>query len=213
MQNLSLIHLTSPARRGSPPHPALILLHGIGAEEGQLMSLAPEMPPELFIIAARAPFDHPYGGYSWYDLEGQGPALGGPDIQKALDLLLAFAGEIVDAYPIDPQRIYFGGFSQGAAMSGGMALLHPDVIAGAIMLSGYLPPDSESRYRLQEAGGHPFFQTHGTDDETIPLEYAHQTRDFLSTAHVKLTYKEYSIGHEVVGEELADLRSWMSEFL
>jgi phospholipase/carboxylesterase len=99
-------------------------------------------------------------------------------------------------------------------MAGALALLEPERVAGAIMVSGYLPPGGEHRYRGQEATGHPFFQAHGTLDSVVPLVAARQTRDYLR-AHtaVDLTYREYAIGHTVSMEELLDLAGWFGGVL
>ena len=81
------------------------------------------------------------------------------------------------------------------------------------MASGFLPPPDGGSYRSAEAAGHPFFQAHGIHDTTVPLEYAHMTRDFLQATPVDLTYREYPIGHEVSMEELQDLHAWLSRVL
>lgn len=98
-------------------------------------------------------------------------------------------------------------------MAGAMALLFPDRIAGAIMVSGFLPPDASGRYRTGEAAGHPFFQAHGTMDPVVPLAYAQMTRAYLRATPVDLTYQEYPTGHTVTPEELLDLGVWFSNIL
>jgi phospholipase/carboxylesterase len=213
MTDLSLTHRTHPARAGAPPHPGLVLLHGLGSNELDLLSMAPAIDPRAYIISARAPLSYRWGGYMWYDLEQHGPGLGSESIESALQLLERFLTEVIEAYPIDPERLYVGGFSMGAAMAGALGLLYPERAAGAIMVSGYLPPDGQGRYRMEAAVGHPYFQTHGTNDPVVSIDYARQTRDFLLQTPVDLTYREYPIGHEVSLPELQDLAAWFSRVL
>ena len=213
MPDLSLTHETIPARAGSPPYPGLILLHGLGSNERDLLQISPGLDPRPYAVSARGPLKHRWGGYAWYDLDQHGPGLGSKSIESALALLRKFLDEVVDAYSIDPRRLYVGGFSMGAAMAGALALLEPERVAGAIMISGYLPPDSDNRYRGHEAVGHPFFQAHGTLDEVVPIVYARQTRDYLQTTAVDLTYREYPIAHTVSFEELLDLAAWFNGVL
>jgi phospholipase/carboxylesterase len=176
-----------------------------------LHMVATQLDTRIFAISARAPQPYPWGGYMWYDLD-EGPGLGGAGIEASLDLLRSFIGEIVENYPIIPRRLYVGGFSMGAAMAGALALLEPERVAGAVMISGYLPPPAPDRqYRTADAKGHPFFQAHGTLDGVVSIEYARQTRDFLQRSPVDLTYREYPIGHEVSYEELMDLAAWVQE--
>jgi phospholipase/carboxylesterase len=210
---LSLVHRSLPARQGSAPHPALVLLHGLGDNEAGLFSVAGMIDPRVHVFSVRAPLTHRWGGYSWFDLEQHGPGLGSPSIEETFGLIRTFLDEMIDAYPVDPQRIYFGGFSQGAAMAGAVALLQPDRVAGAVMVSGFLPPDDGGRYRSADSVGHPFFQAHGTLDSVVPLTYAHMTRDFLSQTPVDLTYREYQIGHTVTPQEIADVSEWFGRVM
>jgi len=208
MTGLSLVHRNRPAS-GTGPHPAVILLHGLGSNELDLLALASAIDPRLFVISARAPLAQG-PGYMWYDL-AEGPGLGGPTIERSLETLRVFLCECVECYGLDQNRIYVGGFSQGAAMAGTLGLLEPDLVAGVLMVSGYLPPGIEERYRPPAAAGHPFFQAHGTLDQVVPLVFARQTRDFLEQTPVQLTYREYPIGHEVSLPELEDIDSWLNQ--
>lgn len=212
MTDFSLVHRTHPATSGEAPHPGLIMMHGLGSHEMDMLSLAEWLDPRLYVVSVRAPF--PYGpGFMWYDLYQHGPGLGGPGIEESLDRLERFLAEALAGYPLDRNRLYAGGFSQGAAMAAALALLHPDRVAGAVMASGFLPPPDGRGYRLEEIAGHPFFQAHGTYDQTVPIEYAHMTRSFLQRTPVDLTYREYPIGHEVSMEELQDMRAWLEGVL
>lgn len=209
MTQLSLIHRTRPATAGKGPYPGLVLLHGLGSNELDLHMISQQLDPRIFAISARAPLENPWGGYMWYDL-AEGPGLGGRSIESGLERLQRFLDEVLQTYPIDPSRLCTGGFSMGAAMAGAVALLRPDRVTGAVMISGYLPPPSRERhYPSSGAAGHAFFQSHGTFDRVVSIDDARRTRDFLVQHGVALTYREYPIGHEVSLEELRELASWL----
>lgn len=213
MTEFSLTHRSIPPRSGSPPHPGLVLLHGLGSNELDLLSMAPQVDARAYIISARAPLSSAWGGYMWYDLERHGPGLGSESIETSLNLLGRFLGEVLQRYPIDAQSLYLGGFSMGAAMAGALALLEPERVAGVIMLSGYLPPDPTGRYRGKDAAGRPFFQAHGTMDPLVPIEAARRTRAYLDGTGVELTYREYPIDHGVSFDELLEVSTWLSAAL
>lgn len=213
MGEFSLVHRVQPARVGVTPHPGLLLLHGLGSNEDDLMGLAPQVDSRLTVVSARAPLPHGYGGFSWYEFERDGPGLGSTSIEAAFDLLRAFLFEIIEAYTLDPARMYVGGFSQGAAMAGAMALLEPSRLAGGIMISGYLPPEGNRPYPTEPPPGRPFFQAHGTADTVVPLEYAHLSRDLLKRLGVNLTYGEYPVAHSVSMPEMLDLSRWLGGVL
>lgn len=210
----ALAHRTLPARNGEAPHPGLLLLHGRGTDEDDLLPLAQQLDPRLFTVSARAPFPFPWGGNAWYGLDPRG--VGFPDQQTldgSLERLDRFLDEIVREYPIDPSRLYAGGFSMGAAMSATLALLYAERVAGAATLSGYLPTQNSLPFRPESAAGHPIFEAHGTLDDVIPVSWGRATRDALVRMPVDLTYREYPMGHEISGEELRDLQTWITGVL
>lgn len=205
----TLSHAVQPAREGDGPHPGLLLLHGRGTDEHDLLPLASELDPRLFTISARGPLPFPHGGRAWYSLDPQG--VGYPDPEtfgETLSLLDTFIDDIPALYPVDPKRLYVAGFSMGGAVAGSVSLLFPDRIAGALILSSYLPLHAGLVYRTQDAANRPIFQAHGLVDGVIPLRFAHETRDFLRTTPVDLTYREYSMGHQISAPELDDINAW-----
>lgn len=212
-RRFSLHHRVREAQKGAAPHPGLVLLHGLGSTEEDLFSLAPLLDSRLVVVSARAPLPRG-GGYSWYDIERDGPGLGGPSIERSLGQLSSFMDEIGEQYDVDPRRLFVGGFSQGAAMAGALLLLHPRGVAGAVMISGFLPPDSpDRRYAAESVSGKPVFQAHGLQDTTVPVQYARMTRDFLRSTGVNLTYREYPVGHWVSEDELSELSVWFGDLL
>jgi phospholipase/carboxylesterase len=150
----------------------------------------------------------------WYNLDQRG--VGFPDARElatSLDLLHRFLAEVVEAYPIDPKRLYVGGFSMGAAMSASLALTVPERVAGAMVLSGYLPLESGLALRPQDAANHPMFVAHGTQDQVIPVSFGRQTKEYLVETPIDLTYREYPGGHEIGYGELRDLAGWLRSVL
>jgi phospholipase/carboxylesterase len=128
-------------------------------------------------------------------------------------LLDRFIDEILRAYPIRGDRLYLGGFSMGAAMSATLTLLFPDRIAGALVLSGYVPAEAGLPFKLDALDRHPIFEAHGIRDEVIPVEWGRRSRDYLAGTAVDLTYREYPMGHEISPTELRDVSFWLSQTL
>lgn len=208
-----LSHLAvSPAVRADEgPPPGLLLLHGRGADERDLLGLAPALDPRLLIVSARAPL--PLGwGYHWYEL-GE---IGAPESEsfgRSLDLLAAFIPTVVTGFGIDPRRLFLLGFSQGAMMSGSIALTRPDLAAGAVLLSGYLPLSSGLPIAEDRLAGFPVFVGHGVDDPVIPVAFGRQAGDYLTRIGANLTYREYPIEHRISELELDDIAAWLSSRL
>ncbi len=204
----ALVYRALPAREqtlGRPP--CLVMLHGRGSDEVDLLELASYLDPRLVVISARAPYSLGVG-YHWYEfLEAGYPE---PEtFQTSLGLLSRFVDDVVGGHGLDPDRVYVLGFSQGALMAGALALTRPERVAGAMMLSGYLPISSRLHVPRELVRGLPFFVAHGTEDPVIPIGMARSTRVYLSNLKVNLTYREYPIAHFVDEEELRDVTGWL----
>jgi phospholipase/carboxylesterase len=214
MTDFSLHHAVLPARVGEGPHPGLLLLHGRGTNEHDLLPLAAEFDDRLFTVSARGPLNFPYGGHAWYELDPRGVGYPTPEsIGATLDALDCTLDEILAAYPIDPRRLYVAGFSMGGAMASALMLLYPERVAGGVILSSYLPLHADLPFKTDAVNSHPIFQAHGVADGVIPVTFGRETRDFLQTTPVELTYREYPMAHAISPAELTDLQGWWRSVL
>ena len=130
-----------------------------------------------------------------------------------MQILLRFIDEVPNAYGVDRDQIYLLGFSQGATMAGAVGLNEPDRIAGAIMLSGYLPLSSGFEIERSALAGRSFFIGHGTMDEIIPVSLGRVGNDYLNGVEADLTYNEYAMGHQIVWPEVEQIGAWLTERL
>jgi phospholipase/carboxylesterase len=192
--------------------PIVMLLHGRGSDERDLMRLGGELVPEAVVITPRAPHaGAPWGygpGWAWYRYLGRNR----PEPQSfdtsmaALDELLAGLPETL---PVEPGPLVLGGFSQGGTMSVAFALQHPGRVSLTLNLSGFLAdhPTVESGLRMRSA--EKVFWGHGTGDPNIPFALAVEGRARLSESGVRLEARDYPIGHWIAPEELKDANEWV----
>ena len=204
----TLTHVVLPPREATSARPpALLLLHGRGADERDLVGFAAALDPRLLVISARAP--GPLGpGFHWYELGSAGL----PDaasFTRSRDLLDRFLDEIVAGYNIDPTRLFLLGFSQGAVMSGAMLLTRPAKVAGAVLLSGYLPLRSELTTDETGLRGKPVFVGHGVRDAVISVHFGREADSYLRGAGAVPTYREYPVAHQIDDVELRDIADWL----
>jgi phospholipase/carboxylesterase len=211
---LTLIHETIPPAAGEPPYPGLLLLHGRGSNELDLLPLGPRLDSRLFVVSARGPYAFGSDAYYWYDLEAS--IAGRPSresIDGSLRMVDRLMNEAVASYSIDPNRFYVGGFSMGGAMAAAALLSLPENVAGALILSGYVPVQAGLPWDTDAVAGKPVFQAHGILDDVLPIQFGRISRDFMAQTPVSLTYKEYPIGHMVSPVELDDAAAWMGGIL
>lgn len=205
----TLIHRALPPERsgGSPP-PLLIFLHGRGADEEDLLGLAPLLDERFFLVSARAPFRFEYGGYTWYDITTS--AVPEPvRFRDSCNRLHQFLLDVRTGYPVDPARIFLFGFSMGCVMSYAMALTSPALVRGVSANSGYVPEGTHLQFRWQELASTEFFVTHGTQDPIIPVTFGRRAEQLLAASPARFTYREFPAGHELTDEAVRETAEWL----
>jgi phospholipase/carboxylesterase len=213
---LSLTHLVRAPGVATPTPPLLLLLHGVGSNERDLFSLAPQLDQRFLVLSARAPNTRGPGSFAWFEVQftPQGPMIDTAQAEASRQLLLRFIGEAIAAYGADPRRVYLMGFSQGAIMSASVALTEPELVAGAVLMSGRILPEIRPSIAAPERlTGLPIMVAHGTGDTVLPINHGRSSRALLAELPVALTYHEYAMGHEVRPQSLAAIQAWLSERL
>ena len=216
MNTLPLVHLVHQPLTDAGTPPLLLLLHGVGSNEHDLYELAPFLDKRFLIISVRATNTLGPGSYAWFEVNftPQGPTINPEQAEASRQTLITFIKEAITTYGADPKRVYLMGFSQGAIMSASVALTRPELVAGAVLMSGRILPEIQpSIASNEELSGFPFLVVHGTADMVLPISYGRASRKLLSSLPVDLTYHEYPMGHEVSQASLRDVTAWLSEQL
>jgi len=183
--------------------PLLIIMHGYGSHEGDLFSLAPQLPLEPVIAALRAPL--PVGdGWAWFPITEPGS----PDtraVQRAVTAVLDW----LDALPQQPTSVGLLGFSQGGAMAVELLRAAPERFAFAVNLSGFIATGASTGDAQLAEQPIPVFWGRGTADGVIPASAIARTQGWLP-AHSALTERIYEgLPHSISQAELADVVSFL----
>ena len=202
-----LIEIENPA--------LLILLHGYGSNENDLFSFAEELPKELLIISAQAPYSMGFGGYAWYAINFDDNNGKFSDLKQARESILkisSFIDEIQNKYKTAPDKTFLLGFSQGAILSYGVSLLQPNQVNYVIALSGYinedlLPKEVSKTIRTQ------YYSSHGSVDQVLPVDWARKTKPFLDELGFQNVYSEYPVGHGVAPQNFYSFKKWIEQRL
>jgi phospholipase/carboxylesterase len=201
-----LVSLRLEARTTAGPHPALILLHGFGADEHDLVPLGEPFQDRATVVLLRAPEPIPgYPGYQWYAMQGMGM----PEPVswlRALDALHTTLKALREDPTLDAPRLILGGFSQGALMSASFACRYPDFgLRGLVLLSGYLPDWIE----VPPLDALPVFVGHGTQDPVLPFAWGDAMATRFETAGAAVERHGYPMGHAVSSQEMDDLATFI----
>lgn len=205
-----LAHLARPA--SGEPEGALVLLHGRGADERDLVPLLDALDPErrLAGVTPGGPLLLPPGGRHWYAVR----RVGFPDPDTFRPTFATLRGW-VDALPaalgVPLARTVIGGFSQGAVMSYAVSLgAGRPSPAGVMALSGFLP--EVQGFELDLAGHRevPVAVAHGTLDPVIGVEFGRDARDRLTAAGLDVAYRESPVPHTIDPAALGELREFVT---
>jgi phospholipase/carboxylesterase len=192
------------------------MLHGVGSNEQDLMSLAPMLDPRFFVISVRAPITLQHGSYAWYHVQftETSQIINPEEAESSRLLLLKFLREVTESYNVDADHLFLIGFSQGCIMSLSAALTQPRLFAGIVGMSGRLLPGLLDKLAPEaELKGLPLHIVHGTEDRVLSIEYGRAIRDALEKLPVNLTYREYAMGHNTSHQSLQDIEQWLAERL
>ena len=201
---------TSPvvATAGSsdPAAPLVVLLHGRGSNERDIIALADQLPPGPAYAAVRAPIAEG-GGFAWFANRG----IGRP-VAESLAASMAWFRSWLDAVAPTGRPVVLVGFSGGAAFAGGLILADPQRFAGAAILYGTLPFDAGVPVTPARLAGLPVFVAQGDQDRVIPAELLDRTWRYLLTDSAAATHARRDPGgHHITGETLDELGGWIHE--
>lgn len=208
--------------------PVFVLLHGRGADESDLLGLAPYLPAPSTVVTPRAPFPAAawgYGpGWAWYRFLGEDRPEAA-SFAESLDRLGSFLAALPDAL-VDAgmdaaadgaadgaasfaERLVLGGFSQGGTTSLAYALAHPGAAHSILIMSGFLADHPRVVASPASVAGMRFFWGHGTHDPAIPHALAVKGREALAAAGADLAARDYPMGHGIAPAELRDVADWL----
>ncbi|MEK6442416.1 alpha/beta hydrolase [Pseudonocardia sp. T1-2H] len=186
--------------------PLVVLLHGRGSHEREIIGLVDLLPEGPAYAAVRAPIAEG-GGYAWFANRG----IGRP-VPESLRCTMDWFRDWLDAVAPAGRPVVLIGFSGGAAFAGGLLLDEPARFAGAALLAGTLPFDGGVPATPGRLAGRPVFVAQGDDDAVIPRELLDRTWEYLTGESGATTVaRRDPVGHEIAREAAIELGKWLGD--
>jgi phospholipase/carboxylesterase len=186
--------------------PLVVLFHGRGSNERDILTLAARLPRGVAYAALRGPISAG-GGFTWFDNHG----IGRPDA-GSLSMTMAWFRGWLDAVAPAGRPVILVGFSGGAAFAGGLILSDPARYSGAAILYGTLPFDVGLRVERGQLAHLPVFLAHGAQDRVIPAELLSRTWHYLlEDSGAPVVAQRDAGGHELSARVVAGLRGWVAD--
>jgi phospholipase/carboxylesterase len=207
-----LITRLRPAQRPTTTGHLIVLLHGLGSDENDLLGLADYLPETAHVATLRAPLPYGAQGYRWFDLSFPGGRIvyAHEEALASMELIHDRVQSLQEELDCPPASTVLGGFSQGAVMSFAALAKYPTLARSGLLMSGALLPDivSETSDALR---GVQFLVQHGSFDPVLPIIFGRTLRDYLLEESIPHMYKEYPMQHEISRESLGDLSAWLAQ--
>lgn len=200
-------------RRSDEQSPLLVMLHGYGSNEKDLVSLAPALDARLRVVSVRAPLVLAPEMYGWFpiDFTPGGITVDREAAQNVADRFAAFLEQLLETLRPTGDKVFLMGFSQGSVMSYLTAFRAPALLHGVLALSGQLP-DTRPEAEAMPTGlaDVPFLVQHGLFDEVLPIDRGRQADAWLRDRIADYTYREYPMAHQIDQASLEFMASWLS---
>jgi phospholipase/carboxylesterase len=202
MTDLGFVHRYVPALAdGLPP---LLLLHGTGGDENDLVPLGLDLLPGAALLSPRGKvLEHGMPRFFRRLAEGRFDL---EDLKLRTAELATFIADARKAYGL-PAPIAVG-YSNGANIAASLLLSQPDALAGAVLLRAMLPFEPATPPAL---AGKPVLLLSGGSDQMIPAAATKRLADILQTAGAELEYKTLPTGHGLTQNDLLIAKRWLSE--
>jgi len=197
-----------------PPRARLLLLHGVGGNESNLVGLGTHVDPRVEVILPRGPLQFGASQFGWFQVSfgAEGPVIDAAQAERSRLQLIDFIGALRGQDQGDALPTVIAGFSQGGILSASVGLSSPQSVRGFGILSGRILPELAPQIAPAEALARlTAFVAHGSDDNKLPLYWGERADLWLEELGVRHVTRFYPMGHELVAEEVADFIAWLAE--
>jgi predicted esterase len=182
----------------------LLLLHGTGGNERDLIPLGRDLDPTASLLSPRGkvlengmPRFFRRIAEGVFDLE---------DLKKRTNELADFVAAAAQRYGFAADNVVAVGYSNGANIAASMLFLRPEILSAAILFRAMVPLVPERQPNLSSA--HVWIGA-GSNDPIIPTSETKRLAELLRSAGADVTMRHFSAGHELTPADVESARDWM----
>lgn len=183
----------------------LLLLHGTGGDENDLIALGRLLLPGAALLSPRGKVSE--GGALRFFRRIREGVFDQEDLRLRTEELADFIDRSVATYALDPSRIVAVGFSNGANIAGSLLLRRPALLHAAVLLAPMVPFEPEQPPRL---AGKPVFIGAGRQDALVPPQQSERLAELLRHAGADVTLHWEPAGHEITKSEVEAAHGWLA---
>ena len=184
----------------------LLLLHGTGGDENDLIQLGQMLAPDAGLLSPRGTVSE-NGAARFFRRLAEG-VFDIPDLHARTKDLVAFIAAAAKHYQFDPNQVIAAGFSNGANIATSVLLSAPDALAGAILFRPMVPFIPEAPISL---AGKRVFIGAGETDAIVPKTHPDRLAELLRVLGADVTLKWQPTGHALSRPDVSAAYEWMEE--
>ena len=204
--DLGFVHRYLPGENETVP--TLLLLHGTGGNEEDLVDLGEALAPGVAFLSPRGKVSE-YGAPRFFRRLAEG-VFDHEDLVFRTHELAGFVEAASEKYGFDPSKVVAVGYSNGANVAASMILLHPGLLRAAVLFRAMVPFEPEV---TPDLSGMPVFIAAGRTDRMIPPDNTQRLADILLEAGADVDLRWRDTGHPLTYEDVAEAKAWLSEVL
>jgi predicted esterase len=204
--DLGFVHRFVPGE--DEPGATLLLLHGTGGSEEDLIPLGKDLAPGAAILSPRGKISE-YGAARFFRRLAEG-VFDHEDLLFRTHELADFVEAAAREYGFDPSKVVAVGYSNGANVAASTLLLHPGLLRAAVLFRSMVPFEPEV---TPDLSGLPVFMAAGRMDRMIPPDNTQRLADILAEAGAEVDLRWRNVGHPLTYEEVNEAEEWLSGFL
>ena len=204
--DLGFVHRYLPGEDEAGP--TLLLLHGTGGNEEDLIPLGETLAPGAAVLSPRGKVSE-YGAPRFFRRLAEG-VFDHEDLLFRTHELAEFVEAASEEYGFDPSKLVAVGYSNGANVAVSMILLHPGLLRTAVLFRAMIPFEPEM---TPDLSGMPVFMAAGRADRMIPPDNAQHLADILGEAGADVDLRWRDTGHPLTYEEVNEAKRWLAGIL
>lgn len=207
-KKLGFEHRFMPGKDESAP--TLLLLHGTGGDENDLIPLGRELAPGAALLSPRGKVLED-GMPRFFRRLAEG-VFDEEDLRFRTRELAEFVQESVGKYGVDPGNLFAVGFSNGANIAASLLLSSPSLLSGAVLFRPMVPfePDAPA---MPDLSGIPVYVGAGRADPIVPKENTERLVEILEKAGAEVSLGWQPGGHGLEMSEVGKAGEWLSRWL
>lgn len=200
-------HVLLPGEAGVTT--TLVLLHGTGGDEHQLVALGRAVAPGAALLGVRGNVVEGGQATRFFRRLREG-VFDTDDVRRRADDLADFLAAAVEAHDLDPTGLVALGFSNGANIAAATMLARPSILRGAVLVSSMLPFEPAARPDLAHAG---VLMLQGRVDPYAPADQAEALAGLLADAGAAVDLRWHDDGHALGPSQAQQIQGWLGTFM